>query len=170
MPRIPVSDGPIRLHFEFAVYLPSSTLHVMLPWSVDEKLDSCLMSLAYSPYNCLEFNHLGLSRRRQRYQCVPIRARHNGIFRLLPRGFMERYPSTVFRDCKKGRCLELLLTDPWNYHLHHLAFESRELNRLEELLPSHNGKALPVRQRRAIAVALASRVLQLCDTPWLRES
>ncbi|KAH9239561.1 hypothetical protein K456DRAFT_951651 [Colletotrichum gloeosporioides 23] len=73
------------------------------------------------------------------------------------------------QDCGKGCCLGLLPHGEWHYHVHDTTCKDRELESVGDILPYKGGKNMTTIERRAIALALAAGVLQLFDTPWLRD-
>ncbi|KAF4482278.1 hypothetical protein CGGC5_v009487 [Colletotrichum fructicola Nara gc5] len=73
------------------------------------------------------------------------------------------------QDCGEGCCLGLLPHGEWHYHVHDTTCKDRELESVGDILPYKGGKNMTTIERRAIALALATGVLQLFDTPWLRD-
>ncbi|KAF7136982.1 hypothetical protein CNMCM5793_006733 [Aspergillus hiratsukae] len=74
---------------------------------------------------------------------------------------------TVLEESRQISCLGFVPSEGWHYHIHDPANVTRKLTRLGDVLTSQK---ITTRQKRTIALALAFGVLQLYDTPWIRES
>ncbi|OKL55592.1 hypothetical protein UA08_09132 [Talaromyces atroroseus] len=74
---------------------------------------------------------------------------------------------TMLEENHQIKCLGLLHSEGWHYHIHDPTNYARNLTPLGDILSSHN---ITTRQRRTLALTLASGVLQLYDTPWLRDN
>ncbi|KAH0432728.1 hypothetical protein CcaCcLH18_06304 [Colletotrichum camelliae] len=78
--------------------------------------------------------------------------------------------NTLQNESWQGGCLGILLDSGWHYHVHDAERQSNDLDAtsVRVLLSSWTQtNHLPLRQRRLIAFALVSGVVQLYDTPWL---
>ncbi|KAK0617701.1 hypothetical protein B0T14DRAFT_274448 [Immersiella caudata] len=75
---------------------------------------------------------------------------------------------TVAQQLEAGSCMGLLSCSGYDYLVFDEALGGRDLVPLRQILPCfRDGRPIPTRQKRTIALSLASSLLLLYDTPWL---
>ncbi|KAF2672437.1 hypothetical protein BT63DRAFT_422895 [Microthyrium microscopicum] len=83
---------------------------------------------------------------------------------------IENLCTTIGKICQPGSCCGFLSGQDWHYHIHDAVDQKvKGLTPLPHILHCQDSTRTTTRQKRTLALALASGVLQLYNTPWLRD-